>query len=337
VIAHAPSLQHHIHIPTIKMTSLRAIIFHGNCCDGLGAAHLLAQEADPGSLYFPVSPSDSRTWPDPATLTGYEIVFADVCFPADDMKRYQDVARALGSTVLVIDHHPLAAAVVTECGLTGCSTSMEHCAAWLVHEHLYPGKPIPLWVHFLDGIDNWRGITPEHRALRELWHPIARKAVDESPQAALLAFDHLLTDMATDEGWATAIAEGLALVETKTRLVSDQLDHARRRFYRGIFPTWIGDVYVTNTGRQFIGSAEFDTTFASELVFQAHKDVVVFLNYHEVRWLHKGVQHRKYVFHARARDGSGVDLTQCPILKGHAAAAGGQVTEEPGKRVMFVF
>ena len=317
------------------MSSLirRAIIFHGNCCDGLGCAHLLAQESSIDSEYFPVSPSDPRTWPDPTPLADFaEIVFADVCFPADAMMRYRAVAKSL----LVIDHHPLAATIVGECGCEGI-TATDHCATWLVHQHLYPGKPIPHWIGFLDGIDNWRGITAEHRALRELWHPIARLAVNESPQVALLEFDHLLEDMETDEGWACAIVDGLALVEKKTRQLSDQLDAAPRRIYKGLLPTWIGDVYVTNTSREFIGSNEFDTTAASELVFQAHKDAVVFLNYHEVRWLHKGVQHRKFVFHARARDGSGVDLTQCPILKGHPAAAGGQVTEEPGKSVLFVF
>jgi hypothetical protein len=341
VDAPAHPSQFQIHISTLKMSSsltLRAVIFHGNCCDGLGAAYMLAQSSTPDSQFFPVSPSDSRTWPDPASLVGHEIIFADVCFPAADMKRYQDVAKALGSSVLILDHHPLAASVVAEAGCAAASvTSTAHCATWLVHEHCYPGTPLPLWVQFLDGIDNWRDITDEHRALRELWHPIACKGVKESPQAAILEFGALLADMESEEGWASAIAEGLALYRKKVRVLSDQLDHAPRRFYRGLFPTWIGDVYVTNTGRQFIGATEFDTTAASELVFQAHKNVVVFLNYHEVRWLYKGVQHRKYVFHARARDGSGVDLTQCPILKGHAAAAGGQVTEEPGKPVLFVF
>jgi len=318
--------------------TLRAVIFHGNCCDGLGAAHLLAQGSTPDSLYFPVSPSDSRTWPDPATLVGHEIIFADVCFPAGDMKRYQEVAAALGSSVLVLDHHPLAASACAEGGCAATSvTSTDHCATWLVHEYLYPGVPIPDWIKFLDGIDNWRGITDEHQALRALWHAIACKGVKGEPQEALLEFRALLEVMDSDEGWASAIAEGLALYRQKVRVLSDQLDHAPRRFYRGIIPTWIGDVYVTNTGRQYIGANEFDSTAASELVFKAHKNVVVFINFHEVRWLYKGVQHRKYVFHARARDGSGADLTQCPIFKGHAAAAGGHVEAEAGKSVLFVF
>jgi hypothetical protein len=317
--------------------TLRAVIFHGNCCDGLACAHLLAQGSTPDSLYFPVSPSDPRTWPDPASLVGHEIVFADVCFPAADMARYQEVAKALGSSVLVLDHHPLAADAAKEVEFSPASvTAMDHCAAWHTYQYLSPGKPIPLWIQFLDGIDNWRGITDEHRALRELWHPIACKAVKQSPQPALLEFGALLSIMDTDEGWASAIAEGLSLYHQKVRALSDQLDAAPRRFYRGIIPTWNGDVYVANTGRQFIGATEFDSTAASELVFAAHKNVVVFLNYHEVRWLYKGVQHRKYVFHARARDGSGVDLTQCPILKGHAAAAGGHVMDE-GRPVPFVF
>jgi hypothetical protein len=318
--------------------TLRAVIFHGNCCDGLACAHLLAQGASPDSLYFPVSPSDSRTWPDPATLVGHQIVFADVCFPADDMKRYQEVAKALGSSVLVLDHHPLAASACADAGCAAESvTSTAHCAAWIVHEHLFPGTEMPLWIKFLDGIDNWRGITDEHRALRELWHPIACKGVKETPQAALLEFSTLLISMEADEGWASAIVEGLALYRKKVRTRSDQLDAAPRRFYRGILPTWTGgDVYVTNTARQFIGAAEFDTTAASELVFAAHKRVNIFLNYHEVRWLERGVQKRKFIFHARARDGSGVDLTQCPILKGHTAAAGGHVMDE-GRPIPFIF
>ena len=322
--------------------TLRAVIYHGNCPDGLACAHLLAQSSTPDSLFFPVSPSDSRTWPPPDDLVGHEIVFADVVFPAADMKRYQEVAEALGQSVLVLDHHPLAASVCAEGGCAAESvTATDHCAAWLVHEYLYPGTEIPDWLKFLDGIDNWRDITNEHRALRELWHPIACKAVKEAPQAALLEFGALLEVIATDEGWASAIAEGLGLYREKVRALSDQLDASPRRFYRGILPTWAGDVYVTNTGRQFIGSNEFDTTAASELVFEAHKGVTVFINYHEVRWLERskgerGIQKRKYVFHARTRDGSGVDLTQCPILKGHAAAAGGHVMDE-GRPIPFIF
>jgi hypothetical protein len=238
----------------------------------------------------------------------------------------------------VLDHHPLAATVVVGGGYAPESvTATDHCAAWHVHEYLYPGQKIPLWLQFLDGIDNWRGITDEHRALRELWHPIARSAVKEAPQAAILEFSALVERMDTDEGWAAAFAEGLALWRKKERILSSLLDAAPRRIIRGVLPTWIGNVFVTNTGRQFIGPTEFDTTAASELVFAAHKDVNVFLNYHEVRWLYKGVQQRKFVFHGRAREGLGVDLTTCPILKGHPAAAGGHVMEERGRPVLFVF
>jgi len=335
-----------IHISTIKMSSsltLRAILFHGNCPDGLACAHLLSQECTPDSQFFPVSPSDPKTWPDPASLVGHEIIFADVCFSVADMAPYQEVAKALGSSVLVLDHHPLAATVVANGGYSPKSvTTTGRCAAWHVHEYLYPGQEIPLWLQFLDGIDNWRGITDEHKALRELWHPIARAAVKDASQAAILEFSALVKRMNTEGGWAAAFAEGLVLWRKKERILSDQLDAAPRRFIRGVLPTWIGNVYVTNTGRQFIGPAEFDSTAASELVFAAHKDINVFLNYHEVRWLERskgerGVQQRKFVFHARARDGSGVDLTTCPILKGHAAAAGGQVIQEHGKLVPFVF
>ena len=91
---------------------LYAVIFHGNCPDALAGLWLLGKDASPGSLFFPVNPSDPRTLPDPETLVGHKIAFMDVCFSPDIMKPFQEVAEALGQSVLVLDHHPLAASVV---------------------------------------------------------------------------------------------------------------------------------------------------------------------------------------------------------------------------------
>ena len=138
----------------------RAIIFHGNCCDGIGAAYLMSLASSGMSLYFPVSPSDERTWPEPATLGGYEIVFVDVCFPADKMRLYAVVAALGRQPLTVFDHHPLATTAASECAFSSASiTSAAHCATYHVWSHLYPTVPPPKWVQMLDDIDNWRNIT----------------------------------------------------------------------------------------------------------------------------------------------------------------------------------
>jgi hypothetical protein len=74
----------------------------------------------------------------------------------------------------------------------------------------------------------------------------------------------------------------------------------------------------------------------SEQLFMKHPEANAFLNYHEVKWLDRktGKQKRKFVYHARAREG--LDLTLCPVLKGHSSAAGGQEEEREGVPSYFI-
>jgi hypothetical protein len=184
----------------------------------------------------------------------------------------------------------------------------------------------------LDDIDNWRNITIEHKALREVMHPIAKLAVDCTPQVAHAEWASLVLELETDEGWAANFADGLAIHETKMMQLHDLIDicpklQAPMDMTRWDLPReWLGTVFVVNTGREHIGQVPFDTTAAAELIFETCPLVNVFVNYHEVRWLDRNrKQQRKLVLHARAREGSGIDLTKCAALKGHASAAGGQL------------
>jgi hypothetical protein len=260
-------------------------------------------------------------------------VFVDVSFPVEDMRLYAAQAAKGGKSLKIFDHHPQAALLaIGEAIWDPCSiVSQDHCATHHVWTYLHPEMPVPLWVQFLDDIDNWRNITPEHKALREVIHPIAKRAVDESPQAALMAMAELVMELETEEGWAATFVEGLEIHQAKMVELHGFIDACPKlevptaESSWALPPEWFGTVFVINTGREYIGNAMFDTTAAAELIFESCPLANVFVNYHEVKWLYKGKQHRKLVYHARARDGSGVDLTKCAALKGHASAAGGQL------------
>lgn len=320
----------------------RVVITHGNCCDGQGASFLWYEVSSDDSLFFAVSPSNRGTWPNPATLPSCEIVFVDVCFPAEDMRLFAAQAAKTGKSLKIFDHHPQAALVgVGEAIWDPCSiVSQDRCATYHVWSHLYPGQTPPLWIQFLDDIDNWRNITPEHKALREVMHPIAKLAVDVNPQVAHVEWAALVLELETDEGWAANFAEGLAIHQAKMEQLHSFIDACPKLEVLttdspwALPPEWLGTVFVINTSRKYIGQAMFDTTAAAELIFDACPLANIFVNYHEVAWLYKGKQHRKLVYHARARDGSGINLTACPALKGHAAAAGGELNDT-GKLMPF--
>jgi hypothetical protein len=162
-------------------------------------------------------------------------------------------------------------------------------------------------------------------------HPIAKLAVDESPQMALVEMESLLEELETDEGWANTFACGLEIHRSKMEELHSLIDICPKVQVVmadspwALPPEWLGTVFVLHTGREYIGQAQFDTTAGAELIFETCPLVNVFVNYHEVKWIKGGKQFRKLVYHARARDGSGINLTKCPALKGHAQAAGGQV------------
>jgi len=258
------------------------------------------------------------------------------------MRLFAAQAAKAGHALKIFDHHPQAALVgMGEAIWDPCSiVSADHCATYHVWSYLYPGTPHPQWVQFLDDIDNWRNITIEHKALREVMHPIAKLAVDMNPQVAHVEWASLVLDLETDEGWAGHFVEGLEIHHAKMEELHSFIDVCPKLQVPmdaspwSLPPEWLGTVFVINTSRDYIGKAMFDTTAAAELIFDACPLANVFVNYHEVKWLYKGKQHRKLVYHARARDGSGINLTLCPALKGHAAAAGGELNDT-GKRMPF--
>jgi hypothetical protein len=317
------------------MQSIRKFVvpFHGNCTDGAISAYLFYMRFGREAYIemYPVSPSDKRTWPMGQSVIGAELVLLDVTPPADLMAFY----RSACPSITIIDHHPAAAEVAGGC----CAVlSSDRCAAWLTHEYLFPGVPIPDWLQSVDRVDRWTGVTEADQQLREVLHPIAKLAVSHGFLHAFAGITRVIQELTrTAESAAAIYAEGKYLLDKKQASLDQVLEESHHLIIEvdaeyssawNLPAEWLGyNMFVIETS----GMIDFDTTASSQRVFDKYAGIDIFLNYRLITW-HSG---SKYAFHARARDGSAIDLTRCPHLKGHPSAAGGQRNVD-GKVMPFV-
>jgi hypothetical protein len=169
-------------------------------------------------------------------------------------------------------------------------------------------------------------VTEEDKHLREVFHPLAKLAVSHSPAMAFYELNKVLHQLALPDTAAPLYARGKGLYEEKMAALDASLEECHHHLvvidpeYSDAWSlpsTWLGHgMYVIDT----TDHKNFDTTAGSQRVFDKFPGVNVFLNYRLITW-HSG---SKYAFHARARDGSPINLTDCPHLNGHPCAAGGQ-------------
>jgi hypothetical protein len=267
--------------------------------------------------FFPVSPSDERTWPGADICAGATMVLLDVTPPAALMETYKGCCES----ITVIDHHP--GALTVSGGCHG-HVNMDRCAAWLTHEYLWPHAPIPEWLKSIDRVDRWTGVTLEDQYLREVLHPIARLGVSHSPATAFAALGRVIHDLTTTP--AAVYAEGKLLYDIKMAGLDKALDESHHMVVEVDFEyadawdlpaKWLGyNMFVIDTSEH----KDFDTTASSQRIFDKFAGIDIFINYRLITW-HSG---SKYAFHARGRDGSMIDLTDCKFFQGHRYAAGGQ-------------
>ena len=307
------------------MSSPVIVVFHGNCTDGALAALLASQYyAAAGVLatFYPANPSDPRTfpgggvlgWPGPSPL-----LLLDITPPPELMAFYKTQCSA----ITIIDHHPVLPEVAAGCFVVH---TVERCAAYLTYTYLWPAAPIPQWLLSVDRVDRWTGVTEEDKHLREVFHPLAKLAVSHSPAMAFSELDKTIRNLIHPDFAPLIYAHGKALYDEKMAALDASLEECHHHMVE-IDPeyadawslpiAWYGrGMYVIDT----TDHKNFDTTAGSQRVFDKFPGVDIFLNYRLITW-HSG---SKYAFHARARDGSSINLTDCPHLNGHPCAAGGQ-------------
>jgi hypothetical protein len=305
--------------------SITRIVFHGNCIDGLGSYFLYRQSLGNDAIVesYPVSPSDVRTWPADPT-PDMDVVLLDVCGARPVMERWATQAKSL----LVLDHHETSAECLASLG-TCAHYASDHCATYQTFRHLYPDAPIPDWVHMVERIDLWKGVTPFDRSMRELLHPIANLPVQKQCEEAMAQFRVFVEAYSTaSPAMLDLIAEGarrlakkhfeLDALLTASRHTIALIDQTLMERW-GLDAGWLGRrVFIADTTRY----SGFDTTEAAQRVFEQIPGVQCFINYHLSSWLDKSTRQQchKYTYHARSIEG--VDLTVGGFLDGHRCAAG---------------
>lgn len=292
-----------------KMDKNYTILFHGNCIDGWFSA-FIAHSVLKNNGYvhmYPISPSQTNTWPSILQITGSNILLLDVSVP----QHYRDMWMKGGAfSIKCIDHHQTS---IEHWPVDACPIQTESCAALQTWQYFYPNMEIPIWLHHIDRVDRWDNPTYEDRCIREVLNEIAHKPVQKLFDEAFSMTDQFLMNMSNPIGTSAIIQYGKDILEKKdAELLSILTDGAIYTFDQDYIShwqlpnTWLDKrvFIIDNTG------ITLDTTEAAHLVFELH-NVDVFINYRR--------KNITYTYSARSRE---FNISEGTVLKGHPTSAG---------------
>jgi hypothetical protein len=325
---------------TSKMASNHTILYHGNCIDGWFSAyiaHSALQHTGTVNM-FPISPSQTNTWPKAKEMAGTHILLVDVSVA----QNHRDAWIAAGAlSVNCIDHH---ASAVEHWPAGACPINTAACAALQTWQHFYPTQEVPFWLHHIDRIDRWDNPTYEDRCVREVLNEIAHKPVQKKTAEAFTLTQLFLANMSTPLGVMMTISQGKQILDGKDAALLSIL--AARGTFHTFTPeyiagwslpqTWLGaNVFIIDNT-----NITLDTTEAAHIVFQHYPQVNVFINYRKKTLYGKpvpggapGADKEMYVYSARSR---GFNLTDGTILKGHPTAAGASLIKGEAPMLPFL-
>jgi hypothetical protein len=297
------------------------ILFHGNCIDGWFSAyiaHSVLKNTGNVNMY-PISPSQTNTWPKNTEMKGTHILLLDVSV-AESYRVTWIKSGAL--SVNTIDHHASAVDYWPD-GDSPIDTTA--CAALQTWKHFYPGVEIPFWLHHIDRIDRWDNPTYEDRCVREVLNEIAHKPVQKKQSEAFALTEIFLMNMNTPIGIMIVTSQGKQILDQKDAtllniLTKGGIHNFTQEYITGwnLPQTWFGaNVYIIDNT-----NITLDTTEAAHIVFQHYPHVNVFINYRKKVLYGRGpgaIEKTMYTYSARSRD---FNLTDGTILKGHPTSAG---------------
>ena len=314
-------------------------LFHGNCIDGWFSAYIaysaIKEKNKTGFIHmYPISPSQTNTWPTIHQMTGTNILLLDVSFP----KEYRTEWLRCGAlSIDCIDHHATSISHWPE----NCPIDIESCAALQTWHRFYPGIEVPFWLNSIDRIDRWDNPTDDDRCIREVLNVIAHKPVQKKIDEAFSMTEQFIMTTRNITGISAIIEHGRSILIPKDEELMKILNKDCIKSQPNIHihsltidliqgwnlpQTWLNlKVFIIdNTG------IALDTTGASHLAFKNY-DIDVFINYRKK--YDKFSKKMVYTYSARSRI---FDMTDGTILKGHPHAAGASLIKIKGETLPFL-
>jgi hypothetical protein len=319
-----PSLLTIISFPSISNMATPTnytILFHGNCIDGWFSAYIAHSSLKHSGIInmFPISPSQSNTWPKTAEMANTHILLLDV-----SVAEIHRITWLAGGALSVncIDHH---ASAVEHWPVGYSPINTASCAALQTWQHFYPHLEVPFWLHHIDRIDRWDNPTYEDRCIREVLNEIAHKPVEKKLAEAFSLTELFLTNVNNPLGLMMVIQQGKLILDQKdSQLLTVLNSGSFHTFTQEYITGWNLPQSWLNTNVFIIDNTNItlDTTEAAHIVFHHYPEVKVFINYRKKTLYGRGpkaVEKTMYVYSARSRD---FNLTDGTILKGHPTSAG---------------
>ena len=132
-----------------------AILYHGGCPDGFGAAYDAWKKFGDGADYVPVKYQQ----PTPRHLDGKEIYMLDFCYGKSQMDELQKIAGSL----TVLDHHEGVKEVVE--ALPQHLYDPSRSGATIAWSFFHPKTSIPTFLQYVEDADLYRMVPAEERAM----------------------------------------------------------------------------------------------------------------------------------------------------------------------------
>ncbi len=129
------------------------VIYHGDCPDGFGVAWSFWKKFKDQATYYPMQ----HGMPVPEMEKGSRVYIADFSFKRDILLQMQKDHKEL----VLLDHHKSAEKELE--GLAFAKFDMNKSGAILTWEYLYPEKPIPLLLKYVEDRDLWLFKLPKSK------------------------------------------------------------------------------------------------------------------------------------------------------------------------------
>jgi uncharacterized protein len=143
----------------------KVIIYHKSCVDGYCAAWLTHKAFNGEQLeYIACQYQEKINDQLDERIKGKDVLVFDFSFPRETMERYNSIC----TTFEVYDHHE---SVMKNCaGLPFCTFDLSKSGAMLAWETLFPNKPPPLLVEYVQDYDLWKFKLPDSKEINAAIH-----------------------------------------------------------------------------------------------------------------------------------------------------------------------